>query len=632
MGRGAAGTIWRAWQGSLAREVAVKVVDTAVDPVAAERFARECRAVGGLSGHPYVIPVFEAGVLDDGRPYLTMPFLAGGSLADASAARGALPWMEVAEVGVKMSSALHAAHAAGVLHRDIKPENILVSAYEEPVLADFGIARLEQASLTRTGTMVATPLHAAPEILAGQPASAASDVYGLGSTLHRLLAGRPAFWAPTDESLVPLLARVASQPPPDLRPAGVPDAVAAVVERAMAKEPGGRPGSALELGQALQAAQRESGAAVTRAPALGVSGAAAGLTVSVPVEPVRRVATGTDVPLPVLPPLATVGPPPRRPDRRRGRALAAAGVAVAVALLGGVVVLALTRGGGSGSPVAVGSSASASASASTSASASASASTSASTSASASAPPSSSSSTPPSAAATAPSPSSAPATSAGAVDAVDLAAEPRTARALLLAQADLPAGWADDTYTPDSERARTAATLASCLGRDDVSAESTTLQGSAFTTSDIPAQTAMSEVELYGRTSHAAGLAAVQTLIEGVQSPAYPGCAKAELGPRLERQVGGGALAAAGITVGTPDVRRQPAPQVPPSVMAVAFRATVDITVMGQTLTVVDDVTFLARGRAAETLEFVSTGATRLAPAARAAAVAGRAEALAAGR
>jgi serine/threonine protein kinase len=151
-----------------------------------------------------------------------------------------------------------------VLHRDIKPENVLVSAYEEPKLADFGIARLEGGLRSRTSALIATPAYAAPEILDGQQASAASDVYSLAATLFALIVGQPPFARDGDESHFALIARAATEPVPDLRRRGVPGPVCNVLEAGLEKDPARRVGVALEYGRRLQDAQRAVGCVATR--------------------------------------------------------------------------------------------------------------------------------------------------------------------------------------------------------------------------------------------------------------------------------------------------------------------------------------------------------------------------------
>ncbi len=192
-----------------------------------------------------------------------MDYLAGGSLADRLRHQGAIGWQEVLEIAVKVAGGLETAHRAGVLHRDLKPENILVSGYGEPKLADFGIASVKGGTATSTAALTGSIAHAAPELFEGAPSSVRSDVYGLGSTLFMLLAGRAAFTDPADESFLPALARISRDPVPDLRPVGVPDRVCQVVERLMAKQPDERYGSAEEVAVAVRGLQRGFGLAVT---------------------------------------------------------------------------------------------------------------------------------------------------------------------------------------------------------------------------------------------------------------------------------------------------------------------------------------------------------------------------------
>ncbi len=265
---GGFGVIYRARQPAFDRTVAVKVLrEPLSDPMARKRFERECQALGALSGHPHIITVHDGGVNANGRPYLVMEYMAAGSLADRLRRTGRMPWQEVMDMAVKVASGLHTAHRAGVLHRDLKPENILVSSFGEPKLADFGIARIKRATETVL-TEAITVAHAAPELflhgIKHVPPSVQSDLYGLGSTLFELLAGRLAFVRDTDETFGPVLYRINFEPVPDLRPEGVPAQVCAIVERLMAKKPEDRFASAERLGRAIQQLQRDTGLLVTR--------------------------------------------------------------------------------------------------------------------------------------------------------------------------------------------------------------------------------------------------------------------------------------------------------------------------------------------------------------------------------
>ena len=247
VGRGAFGVVFRARQPEFGRFVAIKVLTGVRDAAARRRFDRERRSVGSLSGHPNIVTVHASGFTADESPYLVMEYLGRGSLADGLA-QGPMPWREAIDIGVKLASALQRAHDTGLLHRDIKPENVLLSEGGEPKLADFGIAVLQGA--TETGSRF-TPVHAAPELLAGGGATATADVYSLASTIYTLIAGHAPFLRSTDDSIVSVMARITNDPVPDLRPSGVPDPVCTVLEHAMAKDPAQRATSAAELGRQL---------------------------------------------------------------------------------------------------------------------------------------------------------------------------------------------------------------------------------------------------------------------------------------------------------------------------------------------------------------------------------------------
>jgi hypothetical protein len=324
IGRGGFGVVYRAIETDLNRTVAVKVLSGALEELTLQRFDRERRAMGALSGHPNIVGIYRTGLTTDDRPYLVMEYLTGGSMLERIDARGPLPWREAAEFGVRLCAALETAHRAGVLHRDIKPENVFVSSLGAPKLGDFGIARLDGAPQTQSAVITASLAHAAPEIIDGKPPSVQSDIFGLASTVITLMRGTPPFSRPTDESIVPLLARIATEPVPDMRPDGVPAAVCDVFEQAMAKDPAARYGSMAEFGRALQEAQRRCDAPVTPLEVQGIDptvqpGAGAPrmadptVDVAVPVTPVP----------PVLPPAIPAGYPQATPPAATPAAQAA---------------------------------------------------------------------------------------------------------------------------------------------------------------------------------------------------------------------------------------------------------------------------------------------------------------------
>ncbi len=306
LSRGSFATIYRAWQPTFEREVAVKVLSGKVDATASDRFQRECAAIGALSGHPNIVTVYEAGATADGRLYIVMELLHGGSLADQLASRGPFDIEEVLDFGGRIAGAVESAHRADILHRDLKPENILLSRLGEPKVADFGLARLANAVVGSAG-MTGAIVHSAPEVLAGAPATPASDLYSLASTLFCLLSGRPPFARADESSLVSLVNRISTEAPPDLRADGVPDDLCRVLEQGLAKAPADRQHDAAQFGHQLQAVQATLGHSITR----------------LPIE-----STGP------RPAVAPAGQPERTPRARRRlgrRVRVAGGVALAVA-------------------------------------------------------------------------------------------------------------------------------------------------------------------------------------------------------------------------------------------------------------------------------------------------------------
>ncbi|GAA2106884.1 serine/threonine-protein kinase [Actinomadura alba] len=296
VGEGGFSVVYLAYQERLDRQVALKVLSVdAIDQASMNRFQRECKITGRLTGHPNVVTVLDNGTTRSGRPYIAMEYFEHGSLSDRLDREGPLPVAEVLRIGVKMAGALAATHETDVLHRDVKPQNILVSRYGEPALADFGVARLVD-SLDSTHTNAFTPHHAAPEILEGRAPGVASDIYSLGSSLYQLLAGKPAFKGPHGEGLATLIVRILGDPPPPITRDGLPQPVFDVIDTAMAKLPENRFQSAVAFAQRIQQVQTELGLPVTELPYVGAPAAAPAATPAVSGVPADGFSTPTHDP------------------------------------------------------------------------------------------------------------------------------------------------------------------------------------------------------------------------------------------------------------------------------------------------------------------------------------------------
>src|SRR5246127_2505993 len=256
IGHGGFGVVYRCVQPLLERTVAVKVLTTDLDPDNLDRFMREQRAMGRLSGHPNIVQILEVGTTASGRPFIVMPYHAKDSLEALIRKHGPLNWHEALSIGVKLAGALDAAHQAGTLHRDVKPANILLTDYGEPQLTDFGIARIAGGFQTATGVITGSPAFTAPEVLEGAAPTERSDVYSLGATLFCALTGHAAFERRSGEQVVAQFLRIATKSALDIRAKGIPDDVATVIERAMARDPAARPASAAAFGDELREVQR----------------------------------------------------------------------------------------------------------------------------------------------------------------------------------------------------------------------------------------------------------------------------------------------------------------------------------------------------------------------------------------
>src|SRR3954451_14943982 len=262
IGHGGFGVVYRCVQPILDRTIAVKVLTSDLDPDNLDRFMREQRAMGRLSGHPQIVQILEVGTTASGRPFIVMPYHAKDSLEALIRRHGPLDWRETLSIGVKLAGALDAAHRVGTLHRDVKPANILLTDYGEPQLTDFGIARIAGGFETATGIVIGSPAYIAPEVLEGQSPTPASDIYSLGASLFCALTGHTAFERRSDERIVAQFLRMTTKPSAQLDLHRIPDDVAAAIDHAMASDPDDRPATAADFGNKLRHIQNRHGLTV----------------------------------------------------------------------------------------------------------------------------------------------------------------------------------------------------------------------------------------------------------------------------------------------------------------------------------------------------------------------------------
>ena len=258
LGRGGMGVVYRAWDQRLHRPVAIKMLLAGdfARPDERERFEREAEAAAGLR-HANIVQVYQVGDLE-GRPYFTMEFVEGGSLAEKLAG-APLAGGPAAMLLATLAEAVQAAHDRGIVHRDLKPGNVLLTDDGTPKIADFGLARRldDGAGLTRSGIPLGTPNYMAPEQALGLTHSIgpAADVYALGAILYEALTGRPPFRA--DTTAETLRQVVEQEPtPPSRWNATVPRDLEVICLKCLRKEPHRRYPSAAALAADLRRFER----------------------------------------------------------------------------------------------------------------------------------------------------------------------------------------------------------------------------------------------------------------------------------------------------------------------------------------------------------------------------------------
>jgi serine/threonine protein kinase len=261
LGRGAMGVVYRARDPKLGRTVAIKMVSIAgLDPESEkeyrERFVVEAHAAGRFS-HPGIVTIFD--VREEAEPYLVMEYVEGQSLQQLMGREHRpLPLSTTLRIIQELAEALHYAHAQGVVHRDIKPANILVTADGHPKIADFGIAKLNQAELTMPGRVLGSPAFMAPEQLNEEGVDSRSDLFSLGVILYYMLTGYRPFQGNSTTTVCFKLVNHEPVPASALE-SKLPPELDRVVAHAMAKDPAQRYQTGMAMAADIQAVRERSG-------------------------------------------------------------------------------------------------------------------------------------------------------------------------------------------------------------------------------------------------------------------------------------------------------------------------------------------------------------------------------------
>jgi eukaryotic-like serine/threonine-protein kinase len=314
LGRGGMGIVYRAYHPRLQRWAAIKVLPPFTENGdARDRFEREARAIARLR-HRHILTVFDFGEFA-GQPFMAVEFMPNGSLQERMPS-GPISIAQALTLLRPLAEALDYAHAQGVLHRDVKPANVFLDSDMQPVLADFGLAKLyQEESMTATGLVSGTPTHMSPEQANGRPLSGATDQYALGIMAYQLIAGRLPFQGQLMELLY---AHVNTAPPQASTLNGeLTPLIDAVLERAIAKDPAQRYPSCMGLVSALEAAA--AGRADERAIARPGADAAATVVAAMPAA-------------------APLEAPSAAPPRGRGGIFAAAAAVIVMLAIGGTAL------------------------------------------------------------------------------------------------------------------------------------------------------------------------------------------------------------------------------------------------------------------------------------------------------
>jgi serine/threonine-protein kinase len=258
LGKGAMGTVFLGRDPKINRQVAIKTLrfdDEDLSPedrkALQDRFFREAESAGRLT-HPNIVNIFDAGE-DQDINYIAMELLDGADMKPWCAKGHLHPIRDVVDCVMKVADALDYAHTQNVVHRDIKPANLMVLKNGAIKVTDFGIARITDQSRTATGTVLGTPSYMSPEQLAGKKVDGRSDIFSLGACLYELLTAEKPFVGDSVATLIYQITNEPHRPPREINPA-IPEAVAAVINRALEKDPARRYQKAGEMAADLRKA------------------------------------------------------------------------------------------------------------------------------------------------------------------------------------------------------------------------------------------------------------------------------------------------------------------------------------------------------------------------------------------
>ena len=309
VGRGGFSRVFSAYQVEFDRRVALKVLnDRLADEASVGVFEGECRAMGTLSQHPFIVTVLASALTADYRPVIVMELFERGNYMQLLRRDGPLPLEELLSLSVRVGGALATAHHHGVIHGDVKPQNVLKSEFGFPALGDFGIATLRNRLSERAATGLSAH-YAAPELIESGPTASGTtaDQYSLAATIFTLATGRRPFEGTTPgEAPERVLARVLGSPTPRL-PAPFPEELTNTLARAMSRDPQARFPDLGAFAFALTAVEHRLGYRATAVPLPGIDDDAT-ITIDHPTHTQHHT-----TPPPRQPPSATPSPPPKPP-------------------------------------------------------------------------------------------------------------------------------------------------------------------------------------------------------------------------------------------------------------------------------------------------------------------------------